>query len=536
MPEYVNYNDYITAIQWGVPLITMGGEPYRQHANVLIDTNGSSPFFLNTLITYEYDFGNYVNYFNHPYSIELFRLPVPFEAPNHVMAEKLKFVKESGTEVGYLNYYDLNDNSTEQGETIIINEGVFAEYCGINVQGIMVANPDTTFKLVLCAGSYNIGISEYEIGFGVCAEISADGHAAHPVSAGMDYFINSSVGGFTQEVMHAQFDGVYYDPEQAVPTGGTDGGGGLFARPDEEIPIPALPSLSVCDTNFISLYKVDAAELASLANYLWSSSFFDNIIKNWQSPMENIISLGIVNYPLHGTLQTVVIGNVSSGIQGEKLSSTFFEIDCGNKDITKYYGNFADYDTEISLYLPYIGNVKIDPSDCMRGVINVVYHIDVFTGSATAYVRCRTRGAWHVLYQYNGQIKVELPITGRSFIESYKAVLGAVGSAASGNIMGVASSALNVKPTYQRSGNAGATSGYMGVQYPYITFSTPQLIQGRNFRTLKGYVSNLTVKIGDVSGFISADINNSDMIGIPDATNEELEMIKQLLADGIYIE
>ena len=532
---YNTYDDYITAIKLGLPLQDMNGENIKRQANALLFVSAYNDYFINGLNTKEYSLGTYDTYYAMAIDVDLYRLPIPYKAPNDVMAEKIRLTKSQLSDTMRIGYYDLDNNDTGQGETITVRPNSFAPYCGIEVQGVPVPDPDTPFTICFAASDHPDIISNYSIGYALAAPISEYGYTQHPQIRGLEYYVQYSSGGFTRDLFHAQFDGHYLDPEQAVPTGGTDGGGGDFFRYDEEIPIPALPALSVCDTNFISLYKVDAAELAGLASYLWSSSFFDNILKNWTSPMENIISLGIINYPLVGTLSNIIIGNLTSGIQGEKLSSTFFEIDCGNKDITKYYGNFADYDTEIQIYLPYIGTVKVDPSDCMRGVMNIVYHIDVFTGSCTAYIRCRTRGAWHVLYQYNGQIKVELPITGRSFIEAYKAVLNVTGAAISGNPLGMAATALDIKPTYQRSGNAGATSGYMGVQYPYLIFSTPQLIQAEKFRQIKGYVSNLQVNISDLSGFISASIDDVDMVGFEAATNAEVEMIKSLLAEGIYI-
>lgn len=529
-----NYDDYITAIRLGIPLKAMDGANIRRQANTALYANA---YLLNSMITYEYALGTYQFFISSQIDEDLYILPVPFEAPNHIMAEKIKITKQAYTATINVGYYDLDNNSTGQGESLTLNELEFANYCGqYTQQGLIIPDPETPFSLVFAASDYEDVVSHYSIGLAIAAPISQVGYDTHPQIAGLEYYTSYSSGSFTRELMHAQFDGVYYDPEQAVPTGGSDGGGGLFSRPDEEIPIPSLPALSLCDTNFISIYKVDSSELADLANFLWSSSFFDNIIKNWTSPMENIISLGIINYPLAGSLQNVVIGNMNSGIQGEKLATTFFEVDCGNKNIEAYYKNFADYDTGIQIMLPYIGAVRLDASDCMRGVINVVYHFDVFTGSCTAYIRCRTAGAWHVLHQYNGQIKVELPITGRSFIEAYKSILNVVGAATSGNVLGVVSSASDIKPTYQRSGNAGGTSGYMGVQYPYIIYSTPQLIEADKFRQIKGYVSNLKVNISDLSGFVSASIDNVDMIGFDTATDDEVERIKTLLAEGIYIE
>ena len=50
----------------------------------------------------------------------------------------------------------------------------------------------------------------------------------------------------------------------------------------------------------------------------------------------------------------------------------------------------------------------------------------------------------------------------------------------------------------------------------------------------KGYISNLYVRIGDESGFISSTVSNNQLNNIS-CTDQEKEEIKKLLSEGIYI-
>ena len=75
----------------------------------------------------------------------------------------------------------------------------------------------------------------------------------------------------------------------------------------------------------------------------------------------------------------------------------------------------------------------------------------------------------------------------------------------------------------------------MGTQYPYLIFTTPQYIMADNFRDVKGYTSNLKCHVGSCSGYFQATADNSELSGISRATSDELNMIRQMLADGIYI-
>lgn len=337
------------------------------------------------------------------------------------------------------------------------------------------------------------------------------------------------------------FEGNYDANEgQIAPTGGAGGGGGTFYRPTYGIGVPSLPSVSVCDTGMVSLYSVNTAQLRNLGNYLWDTNFIEQIKKLFQSPLDNIITLQsvpIASHAMRGTASNIIIGNVDTQVASiMKLSTSYYEVNCGSITVPEIFKSFADYNgyVFIDLVLPYIGVVRINPDDIVGGRINVVYHIDVFSGACVAFVNCYTNGVWTVLSEHSGNITAQFPITGANFASVYIGAINSIGASVSGNTVGAFNSAMNMKPQYARSGGVTSSSGIMGIQRPYLIFSTPKYIIAENFRDIKGYTSNLKVRVGDCSGFLKATVDNTDLEGIT-CTRGELDMIRNALSQGIYI-
>ena len=295
---------------------------------------------------------------------------------------------------------------------------------------------------------------------------------------------------------------------------------------------------------------------------MWDDNFFQSLAKYFSDPFQNIISLGLIPHDVVGSLQNIKIANYTCPVAaGDKLSSTYYALDCGNISVKEYYRHFADYETQIQLFLPYCGTVSINPSEVMEGTIGVRYIFDIFSGACMAQVMCYTGSAHHVLYQKEGNIRTELPISGANYAEYYKgliasvgvmvgaAAFGAVGISAATTTAALAKSTLMAgagvagglgngltqKPTYERSGNISGTAGLFGTQYPYLIFTTPNYFGGKSIGEKCGYVSNLKCRIGDEVGFLQSEVDFERLSTI-DAPIEVLKKIKQSLAEGIIIE
>jgi len=473
---------------------------------------------------------------------------VPDEIIDGVVRWTIK--KEANSGDCYFRFLDENGNEAKTTTFISFNPewALPQTRSHYTYYGILGKDEDNNFEfgseqpldLILTADpiSNHIGISMVATHTGAAAALGF--WAADPMwvdnmtACQLDY---GSAANYIDALFGGNYDG--YNGMIGAYGGAGGGGGGQF-RPSYGINIPQLPSISACDTGMVSLYALNTSQARNFAGYMWNTGFFDSIIKNFQSPMDNIISFQMVPLSvnqLSGSAGNINIGNLDSGLPAlKKLTTTYYEINCGTIKVNEYYKSFADYSPYVQMHLslPFCGIAQIDPDDCMDGYINIVYHVDVFSGSCVAFVRCYTNGVWTVLQQHSGNIIAQFPVTGRDYSNVYIGAINAISSLAQGNVVGAMSSAANIKPSYQRSGGVTSVAGLMGVRIPYLIISTPKYIMASNFRDIKGYTSNLKVRIGDQSGFLQATGDNSELSSIP-CTEEERAYIRQMLSDGIYV-
>lgn len=359
-----------------------------------------------------------------------------------------------------------------------------------------------------------------------------------------------------------------------APGSASGGGYNPDALDTDRVTIPTIPNTDVARAGLCGVYNITESSLASLTNWLWSSNFFDSILKNFNSPMENIIMLGVVPFnQFQGTNANVAVGNCTSEISALKLSKTMYELDCGTIDVSMPYNSFGSFEpySKYQLYLPYIGVVDI-PSDDVAlrvvdgaveyGKIHVVYHFDVFTGACMAYIETCTNRHWNITAQYTGNLLTTFPISQTNFLQVYQTLISArasiaqaglntvasvlnptasVGSIA-GSAGGVASSMgdtinnlIGIRPTYGRCGQASSAHGMLGVRKPYLIKTLGRVFESDLQRDNKGYVSKLGVTIGNQTGYVKARMDANKVYYVDGATEGELAEIKQLLTSGIYI-
>lgn len=543
MAEPTNFdNAYYTILRYGFK--DKHGNTYQGDQGAIIQPGNRYVGITDSAIS-AFPVADYDSFYQFYYNQKILDLDVThvewvgLDGSEHsIDCDEIRFEKETNNPYGNFVLYYQGQEQTRVPAGTVANLGITViEGIEVHLDNHVTISPVCYEQIIPDAGtrkmvslSFNDNISDYR-------------KETYPACAAFEYEYSIADYEILSAILDAQLKGQYWDPEgnAGKPTD-AGGGQGDYRRPDQEIGIPSLPSVSAVDTGFIGIYNVTAAEVQDLAADLWTTNFFDSIIKNFRSPLDNIISLSIVPFDgFTGTLSQIVVGNFESHAAGLKLATTFYELDCGILDINEYYGTYADYTlTKIQLYLPLCGVISINPDDCTSGKIRVVYHFDVFSGDVIAFVQTITKGAWHVLYTADGNIKAELPINGQNYLSVYTNAARSVLGAMTANPVQFANNAMNavesIKPEYNRAGNISGTSGLMAVQYPYLIFSTPQMAVPDNFKALKGYISNLKTKISDATGYIQCSTDNVDMTGFDGATNEEVEMIKSLLAEGIYIE
>ena len=370
--------------------------------------------------------------------------------------------------------------------------------------------------------------------------------------------LESNIAAYFQTHPNTQIQVYGYDPDSNTDPfiindpSGIGGGLGDHEDPEliEKVPIPDLPTLSAVDTGLVTLYTATNAQLQSLGTYLWSSLWDveTNFKKLFASPMDCIVGLSIVPVaPPAGAAQNVKFGNITTTIALNKLSSQYVEVDCGSLSVKEYVGSFLDYApyVKLNLFLPFIGYIDLSPDDVMKDSIHVIYHVDVLSGACVAMVETSKKG---LLYSYSGSCSANVPVTAINYSGAIQNAVSAVGgglTAAAGMATGVApltavgaaqmlqsasNTALNSKPTIQRSGAMGGAAGLMGCQNPFLVITRPRMSVPDKLNKFAGLTTNVTMKLGTLKGF--TQIEHIHLSGIS-ATQEEKDELEKLLRQGV---
>lgn len=346
----------------------------------------------------------------------------------------------------------------------------------------------------------------------------------------------------------------------------TDGGDGDYDGTSDSITVPTTPLLNAVATGFINIFNPNLTQLNSLASFMWDGNILDSLIKIFANPMDVILGLSILpcSIPNSGAKE-VKVGNISTGIEMFQATSQVVIVDCGTVTIAKYWGSALDYSpfTKAQLYLPYVGYKDINIDEIMGKDVNIVYHVDILSGSCVAFIK--VDGC--VLYQFNGQCSQQIPITGSDMSKiiataaslvvgvGIAVATGGAGAPAAGAMLGEATAAtaltmptsvtgvaalasssvatvMNSKPTFERSGNLAGMAGQLGCQKPYFIITRPRQSLPTDYNKIEGFPSNITSRLGDLNGFTQVEkIHLKNMTSTMSETNE----IYRLLGEGVII-
>ena len=288
---------------------------------------------------------------------------------------------------------------------------------------------------------------------------------------------------------------------------------GDYDNSSDNIELPAIEDINIMSSiasDLVKAYQVDLANLNQLTAFLWSNGFIDTIKKLQNNPMENIQKLFYLPYDVEvSASETVKIGNVDSNIQGNRIVKQFQEIDFGNIDITEYYGNTLDYNTELSIYLPFIGEKTLNIYDIMGGSLNLKYRVDILTGNCIAIlsiVRKQNDVTLNsVLYTYIGDMSNSVPLTSTQN-NFFKQILGNLTNPTalitnSGVQFALAGASGVNATTYTHSGNIGGNNGFMSVLTPYLIIRRPVNIKPADYERTFGYPACTSVTLENQKGY-----------------------------------
>ena len=348
-------------------------------------------------------------------------------------------------------------------------------------------------------------------------------------------------------------------PEKSTDTSDLDptGGNGTETNRSDTIGTPdntaELNNYSGLSAGFISLYSPTTSQLRSLANYLWTSDFVDNIKKMFGDPMDVIIGLTQLPFTVPtGASTSVKAGFIDTGISMPRVSQQYIDFNMGSIKYGSYWGNALDFDpyTKVQIYLPFIGFRTLNTNDVINSTVSLKYRIDCLTGSVTAWV---SSGSF-VKYEFSGQCGASIPVTSQNYNNVINTAINIVSTVGTGIIGGVATGGLGtmasmatvngisnvasgvasggMKPTVQRSGGMGGAASLMGMRTPFLVFQRPKTSLPSNYNNLYGYASNKYLKLGNCRGFTQVEHMHLQVAG---ATDDEMKEIENILHKGVFI-
>ena len=326
-----------------------------------------------------------------------------------------------------------------------------------------------------------------------------------------------------------------------IDTSSTGGGDGNYDdNSSDTIGLPDLTALnqnSISNTKFLTCYKMTPAQLSKLGDELWSENIFTQISNTVLKPTDFIVNLSLLPVDVGGVTKLIKAGKILlNGAEGTLISQQFIRVDCGALEVKKKWGGAIDYQTDVSIFLPFIGEQSLNANEVMGASLNIIYTVDILSGSCIASVRVIKDNLDAVLYQFTGNMASNYPITSADYATVFSGALQlAVGVStlpSSGGVLSLVSATSNMLSgaDVKRTGSLSSASGFMGIKKPYLILSRPIQSLPSEYNTFRGYVSNITLSLSECSGYTKvAEIH---LENIP-ATSSELDELDGLLKAGV---
>lgn len=285
-------------------------------------------------------------------------------------------------------------------------------------------------------------------------------------------------------------------------------------------------------------FKMTKDRLQQLGRFLWGSNIFDNFSLICNNPIENIISCKSIPLSINGTTQKIILGNVDTGVNGDKVSNNFTKQNIGSIAITEKYHNFLDYApyTNVIIYLPYVGFKELDTNLVMGKTLSISYTVDIITGGCL----CQIKSNNVKLYEFNGNMGIDIPITAsnRAQVEAgyISSGIGIASSVASGNIVGAVTSLINSAESqyhYASTSSPNPMCVASTNRTCYVILDRPTYQTLKSFNHTRGKKCYLTKTINTLKGYTICD-EHIDLSGISATDSEKEELIK-ILSSGFFV-
>lgn len=293
-------------------------------------------------------------------------------------------------------------------------------------------------------------------------------------------------------------------------------------------------------TPLYTLFKMSFSQVGDLIDYLCSNS--------WQSAVTNL-GLGnvfgaiakCITVPFDARSSfsgnSMKILGIDTNVATDGVVNHLQTVDCGTITIDRYFGDFKDYApyTKCFIYLPYIGVNEISINQVQGKALSLVYGVDLLDGSCVARLSADNKQ----LYSFSGNMATEYPIVGKTPSSPLAAATNILGDI-SGNstlvatvgLLGSVLTGQNSSSAFQTVGGVAGNWGNVGVLTPFVYLERPVQSIPNAYESSFGWTCNKYLPLNVLSGYTEVD----DSIHLSTtATDEEKEMLKEILTSGFYI-
>ena len=165
-----------------------------------------------------------------------------------------------------------------------------------------------------------------------------------------------------------------------------------------------------------NVYQIRPQAVSDVVGVLYGSGYFSRFENYMYNPLSAILSYHLLPAAFTSAVQSggsdlkrnLTAGgyDITANMQTPEqfvILESLTHAHIGSVDLSAYFGAYPDYApyTKITLHLPYIGDIEIDPNVCMRGTLAVDYLCDVVSGNVCAWVYVRDKDG-HSTYLYSG--------------------------------------------------------------------------------------------------------------------------------------
>ena len=292
---------------------------------------------------------------------------------------------------------------------------------------------------------------------------------------------------------------------------------------------------------------MNLSELRNFTTFFWSGFDIGDVLLNTVSGLYDGISnnvLSVAYFPIgspNTTEREIKVGRLTTDITGHSINQNLQTIDMGSITIGEKFKSFVDYApyTQLGLYLPYCGTVKIDTNVYMGTTLRVKLVIDLFTGNGTYLLF--SDGT--LINEFTCQIGYNIPFAVNSGIEMQSQIVGnavsattslAVGATTGG--VGLALGAVNAlegatvdAPPIDIKGSLSPASALASPQQCILYRVSPTYNRPSTYAKRSGMPCFKSYKLGSLSGFTQIDNPIiKTFSGTPPTQGEYDELIKKI--------